>query len=110
MRLPNADRAVVPPAKVRDYLLSHSHPVGRFKARFFRALGFSIENWELLSDALHQSAATSDFEELESPFGRKFKGTTTIIGPEGERAVIATVWILRERESEPTLVTAYPSE
>jgi hypothetical protein len=37
--LPNADRAVIEPAKLRDYLLSTVHPLGRFKARFCTALG-----------------------------------------------------------------------
>jgi len=32
--LPNPERAFVAPNKVRDYLLSPSHPVGRFKARY----------------------------------------------------------------------------
>ena len=36
MSLPNLDRAVIDPAKVRDYLLSDVHPVGRFKAAFFK--------------------------------------------------------------------------
>jgi len=39
MSLPNAERAVVDPVKVRDYLLSAVHPIGRFKARFFVAMG-----------------------------------------------------------------------
>ena len=52
MRLPNCERAVVGDAKVRDYLLSSSHPVGRFKAAFFGALGFSRDNWHDLRDCL----------------------------------------------------------
>jgi hypothetical protein len=43
VRLPNADRAVVEEAKVRDYLLSPTQPVGRFKSVFFVALGFSAD-------------------------------------------------------------------
>jgi len=35
--LPNADEAVIEPAKLRDYLLSTTHPLGRFKARFLGA-------------------------------------------------------------------------
>lgn len=35
MKLPNGQKAVVDERKVREYLLSASHPVGRFKARFF---------------------------------------------------------------------------
>jgi hypothetical protein len=42
VRIPNADRAVVDPAKLRDYLLSTTHTVGRFKAAFFCGqLGYS---------------------------------------------------------------------
>ena len=36
--LPNASKAEINPAKVRDYLLSSSHPIGRFKQPFFVAL------------------------------------------------------------------------
>ena len=52
MTLPGAERAVVEPAKVRDYLLSPEHPVGRGKARFFTGLGFRRERWPELRDAL----------------------------------------------------------
>jgi len=55
MTLPNADRAVIDPAKIRDYLLAAAHPVGRFKARFFVSLatlqinesGFKTTFWPL---------------------------------------------------------------
>ena len=56
MGLPNADRAVVEDAKVRDYLLSPTHPVGRFKSVFFAALGFSANQWPVLRDALLELA------------------------------------------------------
>lgn len=48
IKLPNANQAVIPPEKVRDYLLSSSHPVGRFKAIFFETLGYTDETWERL--------------------------------------------------------------
>ena len=32
LRIPNADRAVIEPTKLHDYLLSRGHPVGRFTA------------------------------------------------------------------------------
>ena len=37
MRIPNAERAVIEPAKLHAYLLSRNHPIGRFKAAFFLA-------------------------------------------------------------------------
>ena len=52
MLLPNADRAEIDPEKLRGYLLSNAHPVGRFKARFFTALGFSAERWQAREEAL----------------------------------------------------------
>lgn len=39
MNLPAADRALIQPEKLHDYLLSTEHPVGRFKAAFFARLG-----------------------------------------------------------------------
>jgi hypothetical protein len=52
VKLPNAERAVVDPTKVRDYLLSPVHPVGRAKARFFTVLGFDQLTWIELRRAL----------------------------------------------------------
>ncbi len=47
MRMPGAERAVIDSAKIRDYLLSPSHPVGRFKAVFFASLGYTA--WIVLA-------------------------------------------------------------
>lgn len=58
--LPNADRAIIEPAKLRDYLLSEMHPVGRFKARFFHALGYEADAWKLLHDDLLRLAASNE--------------------------------------------------
>ncbi|TVQ42895.1 MAG: hypothetical protein EA370_00040 [Wenzhouxiangella sp.] len=40
--LPNPEQAVVDERKIRDYLLSPVHAVGRHKAQFFRALGYDL--------------------------------------------------------------------
>ena len=50
--LPNAALAFVEPSKVRDYLLSQSHPVGRFKSVVFMAIGYAQDNWQKLRDDL----------------------------------------------------------
>ena len=73
MRLPNVERAVVEPAKVRDYLLAPDHPVGGAKARFFAALGFTRDGWPLLRDALLAVAFGHDAEPGEATvFGQKY--------------------------------------
>jgi hypothetical protein len=52
MSLPFLDRAHIPPAKIRDYLLDPAHPVGQAKARFFNGLGFRRSRWAALRAAL----------------------------------------------------------
>jgi hypothetical protein len=52
VRLPDGERAIIDPEKLRDYVLSRVHPVGRFKAAFFASLGYEIDNWQDLDRAL----------------------------------------------------------
>lgn len=111
MRLPGAHRAVVDPIKVREYLLSLEHPVGRGKARFFLALGFSRNDWSVLQRALlgiaHQSTATPLHP---SPYGQKYEARAIIQGPRGRAAEVVTIWIVLSGEDFPRLVTAYPGD
>ena len=57
--LPNAAKAVIDSAKVRDYLLSSSHPIGRFKQPFFAALGYSRDQWQQLEADLLELAVST---------------------------------------------------
>ena len=52
--LPNTRAAEIPIEKVRDYLLSTTHPVGRFKAAYFSSLGFNSGNPEQLLAAIRK--------------------------------------------------------
>lgn len=109
MLLPNADRAEIDPTKLRDYLLSADHPLGRFKARFFRALGFSADRWEELESALRTQHLIRDVEPSASTAsGQKFTIRAILNGPRGESAVVVSVWFVQAGESVPRFVTAYP--
>jgi hypothetical protein len=73
MKLPNAASAIVDEAKVRDYLRSPEHPVGRFKARVFRAAGYERDNWQRLRDDLLALARSVDVSPTSvDEFGRRF--------------------------------------
>jgi len=107
--LPNPDRAVIDDAKVRDYLLSPSHPVGRFKSVFFSALGFSQANWQLLRDALLElSRSDAAVPGRPSPFGQKFEVRAILQGPSGRQAEVVTVWLVSIGEDFARFVTAFP--
>lgn len=109
MSLPNAERAVIDPAKVRDYLLSEIHPVGRFKAAFFVALGYSTDRWELLRDDLLALArAGTAAPGKPSQFGRTLEVDGILTGPSGRSAAVRTVWIIRAAGESPRFITAFP--
>ena len=109
MSLPNADGAIVDRAKIRDYLLSAAHPVGRFKAAFFISLGYSVDRWEVLRDnILTVARAGTALTGQPSPYGRKFEVDGILSGPSGRSAAVGTVWILRTEEQFPRFVTAFP--
>lgn len=111
MRLPNVERAVAEEAKVRDYLLSPEHPVGRAKARFFAGLGFTRDGWPLLRDALLAVALEGEAELGEATvFGQKYAVRGIVRGPAGRSAPVLTAWIVRRGEDAPRLVSAYPGE
>ena len=72
--LPAVERAHIEPVKVRDYLLSAVHPVGRFKAVVFEALGYKAEDWERLRDDLLTLARTTEaVAGQDSAFGQKYE-------------------------------------
>lgn len=71
MPIPNSDRAVIDPAKLRDYLLSRTHPVGRFKAAFFVALGYSADTWSRLeADLRHQHLPQDALTDARTRYGQ----------------------------------------
>src|SRR5262245_1144498 len=110
-KLPRAEHALVTEAKVCEYLLSFSHPIGRFKAVFFAALGYKIERWQRLqSDLLQLAASGVATAGRKSSYGQKYEIRGTLVTPSGRRASLVTVWIVLHGESYPQLVTAYPGE
>lgn len=109
MKLPGAERAIVSPDKVREYLLSPANPRAKGKAAFFQALGFSLDEWGVLQSALLDMAQNGLATPGQvSEFGTKYEIHGTIVGPIGRQAVIRTVWIVDAGEDYPRLVTAYP--
>ena len=83
--------------------------MGRFKARFFRALGFSAERWPELEAALRAQHLTQPVESTEvGPFGESSTIRATLTGPGGEASVVVSVWFRGKGATTPHFVTAYP--
>ena len=108
MKLPNADQAFVDIAKLRDYCLSTTHPVGKHKARVFASvLGLTAADSGLLRDALLQAAR---FQEAtageEDEYGRRYTVDFVMSGPAGQ-ATIRSCWIVRQGEDFARLTSCY---
>ena len=111
MQLPGADRAIVDPFKVRNYLLATDHQVGRHKARFFASLRYSKRNCADLAAELRKYAQQDNATMLDAnAYGTKYSITSPTTGPTGRSAVILSIWIVRYAETFPRLVTAYKGE
>ena len=73
MNLPNAHLAVVEQEKICGYLLNPAHPDNGGKAQFFMALGFQVENWQMLATALRGLAGSSPAaKSMASAHGTKY--------------------------------------
>jgi hypothetical protein len=110
MRLPNRKQAYISPKKLREYLLSENHPVGRFKAKVFTAAGFREHNIDSLREGLLAIAYTNEVkEEIQVAHGRKYVLDGTLPSPAGSILHLRTIWMIDIGEDAPRLVTAYPA-
>jgi len=109
LRLPGVEDAVVDPRKIRDYLLSTSHALGRFKASFFLGLGYTTSTWDLLATDLRTLAEQQEAEPAGgSDYGQKYIVSGMLKGPSGRTSEVVTVWIVLSGEVAPRFVTAFP--
>lgn len=109
MKLPCAKKAVISVPKLKNYLLSESHPVGRLKAKFFHKYGFNKENVALLEKELRAIVENEKVKKLiESNYGIKYIIDGDLHGITKQKVRIRTVWIREFEERLPRFVTAYP--
>ena len=108
-RLPHLDRAVVPEAKIVNYLLSVRHAGGRAKARFLEEFGFHIQDWNVLRDAIVAHAAANDITAShQTRFGTRYEIDGPLPTPDGRAPIVRVVWFVESRETIPRLVTLVP--
>ena len=111
MLLPNAELAEIDSEKLLGYLLSPTHPVGKFKARFFAVLGYSADEWQTFEADLRIQHLSQDAEPGEvTPYGQPYTIRAILKGPNGESALVTSVWFVRPFTPAPHFVTAYPGD
>lgn len=96
--------------KIRHYLLAEDHPLGRYKAAYFRRFGFRREDEGGLRQALLEHARTATHTAtVATEFGTKYILTGGLAAPDGRSPRVTTVWFVAAGEAEARFVTAYPA-
>jgi hypothetical protein len=107
----SARDAIIPADKLRDYLLSSTHPDGRGKAEYLSRLGYSQDTVAELEADLREQILSLDAElGRPSPYGQKYEILGLLRGPSGKNAWVRTIWIVLTGETAPRLVTLVPAE
>ncbi len=108
MKLPNAERAFVDIAKLRDYSLDAAHEEGKHKARVFAsALGLTRNDADWLRDELLAVARTQDCRlGRRTNHGQRYVLDFTL-ARHGKSARLRSVWNVRPGEDFPRLITCY---
>ncbi len=102
MKLPCADEAEVPKAKIVSYLLNPEHRAGKGKARFFAGHGFVVDDWQKLADALRQHARDHEIAKQEAvPLGVRYVVEGQITMPDSVVAGVRVVWFIERGEWSP---------
>jgi len=105
----SSERAVIEPAKLRDYLLSVDHPQGRSEALYLSALGYERENWVQLATDIRQQILPLDARHTEdSLWGSKYEILGLLRGPNGREAWVQTIWIVLSGKTDARFVTLVP--
>lgn len=109
MKLPKRQKAYIPPHKLSRYLLSKIHPIGRWKSKLFRTLGFDEKNADILEQRLIDIANYENVKEsIVSAHGTKYVIDGSIETPSGNIVKVRTIWIIDKGQDTPRFVTAYP--
>lgn len=108
MKLPNPHKAVVEIGKLRDYSLNVDHPIGRHKARVFKAaLGLTVQQADWLRNRALELAVTDE----AGPGSTSAFGDTYVIDAwityKGRTALVRFSWIVEFGTDFPRLTSCY---
>ena len=108
MNLPNGARALVDLVKLREYVLSQTHPRGRHKARvFLSAFGLTAADAEELQRALLEVAQNNEAALGEADeFGRRYTIDFEFVFS-NKRGRVRSLWIVRADDDAPRLTSCY---
>jgi hypothetical protein len=108
MKLPNPDFAIISDSKLAGYSLNLDHDEGKHKARVFKAaLNMDVSHLEELKQALRSALETNDaVPAARNAYGQKYIIDFPLTREE-KTAIVYSVWIVKDNENFPRLITCY---
>lgn len=109
MKLPNSNKAIIKEEKIKDYLLSKFHPIGRYKANLFEAFGFTQDNFDLFKNTLLKIIEENEVKSIiETDYGIKYLIEGVINTPNIRELNLVSIWFIEKGEQISYFITAYP--
>ena len=110
MKLPNQKNASISLSKISDYLISETHPVGKWKAKIFQSHGYTQKNIESLREGLLSITNVEEVKDIiNTIYGTKYIIDGNLKTPRGKELNVKTVWIIDAGREIPRFVPAYPT-
>jgi hypothetical protein len=107
MRLPNGERAIADLTKLRDYVLSPTHPRGRKARVFLSALGMTAADADELRIYLLEAARAGEaVQGIADEFGNRYT-VDFEIARSGKRVRVRSSWIVLNEDGIPRMTTCY---
>jgi len=108
MKLQNPEKTIIDEHKLTGYSLNYDHSDGQHKARVFKsALNLDINDVQFLKNALLEAVKIYDaIFDKSNQFGHKYV-IDFPLNHQNKTAIIHSVWIIRNDENFPRLVTCY---
>lgn len=111
LKLPNAEKAILPEPKFTKYLFDENSEKGYPKGRAFTdRLGYSLDNWKKLQEALKQGAMEYPAEYVDNNgYGDRYVQKMILYGEKGTPANVVVAW-LKKVDGTTKLTSAYIKE
>jgi hypothetical protein len=108
-KMPNSAKALVAPEKISRYLFNVDNPIGKNKAKVFKAaLGYDLATGDDFIKAISEAIVGKDYVAHEiTPWGEQYKIDVSIKGPNGATKVVRTTWMIDNGSDKPRFITAY---
>ncbi len=104
----NPSDIIIPLEKLTEYLLVPR--VHNDKSKFLAQAGFTIENPDVLEQAIRDLFVRNEVvQERENRYGIFYRLSGELVGPSGILSVI-TIWIVRAIDGEFRFVTLKPDK